>query len=110
MRAERRSIAEIREPVEIDVLVHRPSRAKRDRSWEKRVRREQGQVCYRGVPAEVNEAIKAIAQELGVVVGEVARAFLEEGIRQYRAGRLRLTVHKVGGRWTIYPPERGKNG
>jgi len=91
----------------VDVLASRPSRAKRDRSWEKQAAKAQGVVTYRGVPPELNKQIKAIADELGVPVGDVARAFLEHGLKAYRNGTLELTPEIATGRFALYSRESG---
>ncbi len=77
------------------------SKAKRNREWEK----AHAVVAYRGIPDELQEEIRRIAEkELGVPMGEVARAFLEHGLAAYRAGELRLTAQPVTGRLSLFPP------
>ncbi len=77
------------------------SKAKRNREWEK----AHAVVAYRGIPEELQAEIKRIAEkELGVPLGEVARAFLEHGLAAYRAGDLRLAAKPVTGRLTLFPP------
>ena len=84
------------------ILQRRPSRAKRNRDWE----RTQYRVTYRGISPELHEALKAIAIELSVPVGDVARAFLEHGLEAYKSGDLvlaprpRLSAHN---NMTLYP-------
>jgi hypothetical protein len=93
----------------IDVLHRRPSKAKRDRSWEAEQRERLGQVSYRGIPAELNDRISALAEQLDVIKGEVARALLEHGLAAYDRGELELAVEEKpeyeGGRrrHTLYP-------
>jgi len=106
---ERRSIRDLAgEPVAVDVLAHRPSRAKRNRSWEAKQRRNVGQVTYRGIPRELNVALLRIAAEHKVTVGEVARYFLEYALRAYQVGELSLPEVQVRiCRGTIYPEMHG---
>ncbi len=105
----RRSISDRLETIvpgePVDVVGQRPRRSTRNRNWERRMRVEQGQVSYRGVPEEVNKQVKQIAQELGVTTGEVARRFLEYGLEAYESGRLELEVYRVPGRHTLFPPD-----
>jgi hypothetical protein len=85
-----------------------PSKAKRDRSWEAEQRKTAGLVAYRGVPAELNEAIKGVAQKLGVSTGEVARAFLEYGLKAFDTGELELHPTAKTGRFSLFH-ENGKS-
>jgi len=63
-------------------------KTRRDRSWDAE---HKDQVAhYRGIPPEVKREIINIAAELRVPVGQLARAFLEYGIEQYRSGALIL--------------------
>ncbi len=98
----RRSIADQVGDEPIDALVHRPSQAKRDRSWEKE-HRAAGVVTYRGIPVELNQRVKEIAEELGVPVGEVARALLEYGVQAFEEGRLDLTPQPAKARFSLFP-------
>ncbi len=92
------------EPTEAipQILQRRPSKAKRNREWEQRNK----VTGYRGIPSELNEDLKAIAVELSVSIGDVARAFLEHGLEAYKRGelalapRLRFSVHS---NMTLYP-------
>ena len=81
----------------------RPTKRKRD--WERRQRKERGQVSYRGIPAELQERLKDIAQAHHVTVGEIARAFLEYGIEAYEAGDLPLKTHAITEKRTLYPDD-----
>ena len=74
----------------------------RDRKWEAQQRDGGIVVTYRGIPRGVKDAIKAIADDRGVRVGDVARALLEHGIADYEAGTLRLEAHVRPDR-TLYP-------
>jgi hypothetical protein len=100
----RRSISEQLGDEPIEVLTRRPSRAKRNREWERQAREKQGVVTYRGVPRELNERLKKIAKDLGVPVGEVARKFLEYGLEACRKGDLVLKP-KAAGKHTLFPSE-----
>ena len=79
----------------------RPRTTKRDRGWERRQR----QVSYRGIPVELQERLKEIAQQHRVTVGEIARAFLEYGIDAYDAGNLQLEPRPVTEKRTLYPDD-----
>ena len=95
----------------IEVLARRPSRAKRNREWERRARKERGVVTYRGIPPDLQKRLKRVAEEHSVPVGEVARRFLEHGLAAYEAGELVLRPVLVPGRLTLYPEgfeDRGK--
>jgi hypothetical protein len=106
----RRSIGDQISQEPIDVLQRRPSKAKRDRSWETEQREKLGQVSYRGIPAELNERVRALAKELDVITGEVARALMAHGLAAYEKGELELAAEEKpeheGGRCrhTLYPP------
>jgi hypothetical protein len=104
----RRSVADQKgaEPA-VDALVHRPSRAKRNRAWEKSQRDKKDVVTYRGVPASLGKQITRIAGDLGVPAGDVARSFLEYGLQAYQAGDLELKPKLAVGRFTLHPPESG---
>jgi hypothetical protein len=60
---------------------------------------------YRGIPPELHEALKEIAAELEVTVGEVARVFLEYGLKAYEAGDLALDPKPLPSKFTLFPPE-----
>lgn len=90
------------EPVDIYT---RASRAKRDRSWERRQRETVGVVTYRGIPSELNEALKDVADDLGVLVGDVARAFLEYALDAHERGELELEAKPRAVKFTLYPTE-----
>jgi hypothetical protein len=67
--------------------------------------RERGWML-RGIPEEVREQVGRVAGELGVPVYEVVRAFLEEGLRRYRDGSLKLEPAPRAVRFTLFPPGR----
>ena len=87
----------------VDVLARRPSKARRNRDWERRQRETVGFAGYRGIPPELNDEIKDVAEELGVRVGEVARAFLEYALEAYYRGELQLEPQPRPGKFTLYP-------
>jgi len=86
------------------LLAHKPSRAKRNREWEAQQARVT--VTYRGVPPELNARVKLVAEELGVPVGDIVRAFLERGLAAYEQGDLILQPRLRIGKKTLYPGER----
>jgi hypothetical protein len=55
----------------------------------------------------VQEEVIAIASDLGVTVGEVARAMLEHGITSYKAGKMLLHPEVTSGKVTLFP-QNGK--
>lgn len=77
------------------------SRAKRNREWEERT--NPTVVSYRGIPASVQIQVRTLAQELGVPVGEMARALLEHGLAAYQAGQLPLEPRARSGKFTLFP-------
>lgn len=101
----RRNIADQVPTEPVDVLTRRPSRAKRNREWERRKRQAAGFVGYRGIPPELNAEIKEVAQDLQVTMGDVARAFLECGLEAYRRGDLKLEPKSCVEKFTLYPTE-----
>ncbi len=92
------------EPTEAipQALQHKPSRAKRNREWE----RQQMRVTYRGIPTTLHERLKELAVELSVPVGDIVRAFLEHGLDAYEQGDLTLQPHLRIGKMTLYPGEQ----
>ncbi len=97
----------------------KPKSKERKREWEKANKPKH----YRGVPAEVREQVKAVAEELGVTADEVARAFLEYGLLCIQRGtlviqpaasqrRVKMTLYPFSGAgwaengWTPQPPKR----
>jgi len=92
------------EPVEAvpQVLHHRPSTAQRNRNWE-----QQNKVTgYRGIPPELNDELKALAEELSVPLGDVVRALLEYGLAAHKRGDLTLKPHLRIGKMTLFPSSR----
>jgi len=92
------------EPTEAipQMLAHKPSHAKRNREWEA----QQERVTYRGIPPDLNERVKLLAENLGVPIGDVVRAFIERGLQAYEQGDLMLQPHLRIGKMTLYPEER----
>ena len=101
----RRSVSDQMGDEPIEILTRRPSKAKRNREWEKRHRQKKGFVSYRGVPQELHENLKKIANDLGVPVGEVARAFLEYGLEACKRGDLVLQPKPAIGKFSLFPEE-----
>ncbi|HQF63382.1 MAG TPA: hypothetical protein PLT26_12855 [Anaerolineaceae bacterium] len=62
---------------------------KRQRTWEKQNKPKH----YRGVPADIRNAVKEIALDLNVTVDDVARAFFEYSLGCISLGTLRLDAH-----------------
>ena len=81
------------------LLAHKPSRAKRNREWEK----NHHKVTYWGIPPDLNSQVQQLAEELGVPAGDVVRAFLEHGLRAYEQGDLMLQPRLRIGKMTLYP-------
>jgi hypothetical protein len=63
----------------------------RNRTWEKR--HQSQKVVYRGVDPKLALRVKNIAKENNIREGEVARFFLEYGLRAYGTGELDLTPY-----------------
>ena len=77
-----------------------PEPKTRNREYEKRNR----SFTYRLTDKELGAKIAAVAASLQVTVDEVARAFVEVGIREARAGRIPFnSVPPVQRRLTLYP-------
>jgi hypothetical protein len=64
---------------------------RRNREWEKRHQNQK--VVYRGVDPKLVSRVKSIAEEFNIREGEVARFFLEYGLRAYGTGELDLTPY-----------------
>jgi len=85
----------------VDLLARRPSKAKRNRGWERK--HNPVTVTYRGIPRELQKELKAIAGQKGVTVGEVARVFIEYGLEAYEQGELELRPVLTTGKHTLFP-------
>jgi|GEM_PF-2212608 len=111
----RQVLSQIADP---ERLEERPPK-ERKREWEKYHKPKH----YRGVPTEVRNQVKEVAQELGVPVDEVARAFIEYSLMCVQRGslilsgmpsqrRVRMTLYPFTGAgwaengWTPQPPPR----
>ena len=68
--------------------------ARRNRDWEAEQRKRGVVATYRGIPPELQDRIKAVASELGVNIGDVARRLLEYALDAYDAGDLELQAPK----------------
>jgi hypothetical protein len=64
---------------------------RRNRDWEKRHQNQK--VVYRGVDPKLVSRVKSMAKEFNIREGEVARFFLEYGLRAYGTGELDLTPY-----------------
>lgn len=100
----RRKISEQVGEEPVDVLARRPSKAERNRSWERDQAKEVGIATYRGIPRKLNARLVAVARELGVPVGQVARLFLEFGLEAYERGDLVPAPVLVAGKYGLFPP------
>jgi len=89
----------IRQP--LDLIPTADLKKKRLRKWEQIHRFET--VTYRGIPRQVVEQIVEIAQRLSVPRDEVARAFLEYGVKLYRTEKLSLFAYPKAQRMTLFP-------
>ncbi len=115
----RQFLAPIADPERLEGSERRKTKG-RKREWEKANKPKH----YRGVPAEVRQAIREIASDLSVPADEVARAFLEYGLYCVRRGdltisgrpsqrRAKMTLYPFSGAgwaengWTPKPPKRG---
>lgn len=71
-----------------------PKRASgRTRKGKNKDRHEDGWhsvVSYRGIPVEVQDAVRQVAEDRFVPVGEVAVIFIQFGLKAYQLGELRL--------------------
>lgn len=73
----------------------------RNRDWERS--RRANAVSYRGIPPEIQTGIKEVAAELEVNAEEVARAFLEFGLKALRNGEIEIQPHPRGRLMTLFP-------
>ena len=85
----------------LDLIPVAEPKKKRERKWEKEHRAEIA--TYRGIPAEIHQMLLQLADTLIVPVDEVARAFLEYSLQQYRIGSLPLHPHPKSQRMTLFP-------
>lgn len=61
---------------------------------------------FRGIPPKLHQSIKNIAKELGISPGELARYFLEHGLKRIEAGEDEVAPTFVPGGYTLYPDEK----
>ncbi len=85
----------------LDMMPVAEERPKRNRQWEKA--QMANQVSYRGIPKEVQTALKTIAGALDVTTEEVARAFLEFGLYCFRNNEIDVQAHVKGRHMTLFP-------
>lgn len=90
-------------PGPMTVLEQIPVAEKKKSSWSSQG--PQMVVTFRGVPAELHEQVKKLADDLGVAAGEVARFLLEFSLGAVVRGELRLDPTLAEGRRTLFPPE-----
>jgi len=98
-----------RQPLDLIPVASR--KAKRNREWDRIHRAEKA--TYRGVPTRMQEAVNALANQLGVPRDELARALLEFGLAHYQTGGARLVAQPKAQRMTLYPQkadERSQSG
>ena len=88
----------------LDLIPIADLKKKRSRKWEQVHRFET--VTYRGIPRQVVEQIIEIAQSLSVPRDEVVRAFLEYGVKLYRAEELTLIAYPKAQRMTLFSVRR----
>jgi len=56
---------------------------------------------YRGIPPELHKKLVDIAADYEVAVGEVARLFLEHGLKAYTSGELGIETIEIPGKKII---------
>lgn len=109
-------LSQIGDPERLEEGEKKPK--KRNREWEKSNRSR----CYRGVPENVRQQVKEIAEALNVPADEVARALIEysliclkrgtlvlSGKPSWRRVKMTLYAHGAGwaeNGWTPQPPKR----
>ena len=76
----------------------------RSRVWD----RENPNHAFRGINPELADKVKSIAQELEVTQSDVARAFIEDGLKQYWNGYFRFNPTLENGRRTLFPNDLSK--
>ena len=89
-------------PVPVDYLpptVNDRKAKKRDREWDKKNKK----YSYRGIPLHLHEELRSISERIGVTLDDVARAFLEYGLRLHHTERIEAEPVLNGGRLTLYP-------
>jgi hypothetical protein len=88
----RKKLGDVAEQVQGMGYKPKPKGPKRDRGWEQRQRddRETTQVSYRGIPRELSQRVKEVAEVADLTVSEVARWLLEWGLEELESGRRQL--------------------
>ena len=61
---------------------------------------------FRGIPLKLHQSLKAVAGELGISPGELARYLLEKGLERMDAGEEEVAPSFVPGGYTLYPDEK----
>ena len=78
-------------------VVAQPTRGKKPKRKKPETPRWTEVVTYRGIPQSMQEAVKKIAEEHDIPVGEVAAYLIDHGMRAFRSGELVLQpVPKLG--------------
>jgi hypothetical protein len=78
----------------------------RNRQWERQP--ENRPMLIRGIPPVLRASVKEIAAVLNVRIDDVARAFLEFGLKCYRSGEIQIQPVLSDGRRTLFPsPDAG---
>ncbi|MEW6287774.1 MAG: hypothetical protein AB1509_16275 [Chloroflexota bacterium] len=114
----RQVLSQIGDPERVEAAMQKKA-AERKREWEK----AHPSRCYRGVPADIRQQVKEIAETLGVPADEVARAFFEYSLVCLNRGtltlagvpsqrRVRMTLYASGAGWAEngWKPEPAKRG
>ena len=76
----------------------------RSRVWD----RENPNHAFRGINPELADKVKSIAQKLEVTQSDVARALIEDGLKQYWNGYFRFNPTLENGRRTLFPHDLSK--
>lgn len=101
----RQVLSQIGDPERVEAAMQKKA-AERKREWEKSHKPKH----YRGVPADIRQQVKEIADSLNVPADEVARAFIEYSLTCLKRGtlvlsgmpsqrRMRMTLYASGAGW-----------
>ncbi len=60
---------------------------------------------YHGIPAATSQALKEIAEEWSIPVGEVARCFFEYALQAYQQGKIELEIVETRRFPTLFPQD-----
>jgi hypothetical protein len=109
-------LSQIGDPERVEAAMQKKA-SERKREWEKAHKPKH----YRGVPADIRQGVKEIAETLGVPADEVARAFMEYALVCLQRGtlvltgmpsqrRVRMTLYASGAGWAEngWKPEPAK--